>query len=185
MRLFIALTPGERMRDALVGLQREFARRGVGGSFTRRENLHLTLAFIGEYGDPEAVRRVMEGVPFEPFALALEGVGAFGDLFWAGLAPCGALERYVARLRRALAGAGIPFDRKRFSPHFTLVRGAGGARIPPVAPLRAECETGFVSLFRSDRGKSGMIYTELARAECPRKNGGPGEDRGRTAVPRR
>ena len=135
MRLFIAIPLGDAMRDAVRDVQDEFRRSGVRGNYTRVENLHLTLAFIGEYADADYVLETMASVQPRPFELRLRGIGAFGDLWWIGLDQSAALVGCARGLRRALADAGIPFDRKRFSPHITLMR--------------------------SDRGKSGMIYTEI------------------------
>lgn len=159
MRLFVAIGLSEEMKDALRGVQRQMAAQRVTGRYTPEENLHLTLAFIGEYPDPDAVPLA----PVEPFTLALDGIGCFGELWWAGLEPCPPLTRYVAALRRALADGGIPFDRKRFSPHITLLR--RGAGRPAVQVPRAQMRVDHVSLMRSDRGKSGMVYTELRRSE--------------------
>ncbi len=48
MRLFIAVQLSEPMRGAISKVQDGLLRLGVRGSYTPRENLHLTLAFIGE-----------------------------------------------------------------------------------------------------------------------------------------
>ena len=163
MRLFIAIPLSAELRAAVEAVQDIFRRRGVRGNFTKAENLHLTLAFIGEYPDPDAVLDVLGGVPFEPFSLRLSGLGAFGDLWWLGLEESRPLAAYVRRLRHALADAGIPFDGKRFSPHITLVRRAlcpdGG--MPGLAVPPAEMRVEHVALMRSDRVKDGMRYTEL------------------------
>ena len=48
--------------------------KGVKGNYSRRENLHITLAFIGEYGNPDEVMDCIEQVDFKPFDIRLEGV---------------------------------------------------------------------------------------------------------------
>ena len=158
MRLFIAIELSDSVADALVRIQGDMYDRGVRGRFTPEENLHLTLAVIGEYPDPEAVLLALP--EFEPFPLALEGVGRVGDVWWAGLRPSPALDALARRVRRGLAGAGIPFDRKRFSPHVTLIRGASGP-MPAIPPRSAAMTVSAITLMRSDRGKRGMIYTAL------------------------
>ena len=160
MRLFLAICLSPAMKDALVCAQNALYDRGVRGNYTPEENLHLTLAFIGEYPDAEAVLEALSSVSFSPFALQLEGMGCFGDLWWAGMEASESLTALAGKLRRALAAAGIPFDRKRFSPHITLLRKARG-RVPGIAVAPASMRVDAVSLMRSDRGKSGMIYTEL------------------------
>ena len=84
MRLFIAIQFEEKILDALNDFQDDLKEKGVTGNYTRRENLHITLAFIGEYGNPHDVLEAMEQVGFGPFDIALDGVGSFGDLFWVG-----------------------------------------------------------------------------------------------------
>lgn len=166
MRLFIAIRLDDHVRDALTAVQTSLRAGRVGGNYTKIENLHLTLAFIGEYGDPDRVLDVMRSVPFEPIPIRLQGFGSFGDLYWCGLARQDALTAYVRRLRRALAEADIPYDRKRFSPHITLLRRATADRLPGVAVPDAAMTAERVSLMRSERGRNGMVYTELGTAEA-------------------
>ena len=90
MRLFIAIQLSEEMRAAVARIQDEFRGRGVTGNYTPVENMHLTMAFIGEYADSDAVLDVIDSVQLRPFSIALEGVGAFGDLWWVGRGGCGA-----------------------------------------------------------------------------------------------
>ena len=162
MRLFLAVNFSEEILAALEEAQTLLQKRGLRGRYAPPENLHLTLAFIGEYPDPDRVLEVMDALDFDPFPLALEGFGRFGDLWWAGLAKSEPLNALVRRLRRALAENDIPFDRKRFSPHITLVRKGVFDGKPPAAEVpRAEMTVDRFSLMRSDRGKRGMLYTEL------------------------
>ena len=59
----------------------------------------------------------------------------------------------------------IPFDKKRFSPHITLIRKASG-EMPGTAPESVSMTVNTISLMRSDRGRHGMIYTELGTLEA-------------------
>ncbi len=160
MRLFLAIALSDEMRGALVGAQNDLYDRGVRGSYAPEENLHLTLAFIGEYPDPEQVLDALSDLSFSPFPLELDGMGFFGDLWWAGMRPSAPLDALVRAIRHALADAGIPFDRKRFLPHVTLIRRAVG-RMPGIRIEQAGMTVGRVTLMRSDRGRNGMIYTPV------------------------
>ena len=164
MRLFVAIQLSDIIRDNLSAVQTYLRDHGIRGNYTKLENLHLTLAFIGEYFDPDYALEVIRSVPFTPFPLRIEGFGSFGDLYWCGIGANDSLLSYVKRLRRALAKNDIPFDRKKFSPHITLIRrvefdkrrGFPGVTIPDVS-----MQVSGVSLMRSDRTKSGMVYTEV------------------------
>lgn len=165
MRLFIAISLSPEIRGALRKVQDEMFDRGVRGHFTPEANMHLTLAFIGDYPDPEPVLDALAEVEFTPFSLSLDGIGSFGDLWWAGVKESAPLEAVVRRVRRALAAHDIPFDKKRFSAHITLVRKAKN-RMPGVQLPSAAMTVDTVSLMRSDRGRNGMIYTELGTREA-------------------
>ena len=165
MRLFIAINLSSAMKGSLIRMQDALYDRGVRGNYTSEENLHLTLAFIGEYPDAEPVLDALSSVTFRPFELRLEGMGRFGDLWWAGMRDSAGLTAVVRRIRRALAENNIPFDKKRFSPHITLIRKASG-EMPGTAPEPVSMTVNSISLMRSDRGRHGMIYTELGTLEA-------------------
>ncbi|MDO5131920.1 MAG: RNA 2',3'-cyclic phosphodiesterase [Eubacteriales bacterium] len=163
MRLFIAIHLSSKIIEALEDAQDTLFRQGVTGNYTPAENMHITLAFIGEYPDPEAVLDALDSVDYTPFPIRLGGFGNFGDLWWAGIQKSDELTVLAKKVRRALAAAGIPYDRKRFSPHITLIRRAHIKRMPGIAMPDITMCVDHISLMRSDRGKNGMIYTELGR----------------------
>jgi 2'-5' RNA ligase len=96
MRLFVAIN-FDRITigniAAAQGRLREFGR----GNFSRPENLHLTLAFLGEV-EPNRVadvKRAMEATPIKPMELLFDRVGCFprdgDDIWWIGLSDNPAL----------------------------------------------------------------------------------------------
>ena len=164
MRLFVVIQLSDSIRDSLSSIHTYLRDHGVRGNYTKLENLHLTLAFIGEYSDPDFVLEAIHSVPFAPFPMRIEGFGSFGDLYWCGIGANDTLLSSVKRLRRALAENGIPFDRKKFSPHITLIRKAEFDKrrgFPCVTIPDMSMQVSGVSLMRSDRTKSGMVYTEI------------------------
>ena len=160
MRLFIAVRLSDETVLALTDLQKELRRLGYTGNYTKRENLHLTLAFIGEVRDPEPVKKIMDGMRFEPFLLTLQKTGTFPGIVWAGM-EVGALSSFAAKLRRALNDAGIPCDNKRFTPHVTLLRRPQGEALPLPDPRPVAMTAKKISLMLSERTVNGMRYTEI------------------------
>ena len=49
MRLFIAIPLSTEMQKALVACMHDLKKQGVEGNYVPAANLHMTLAFIGEY----------------------------------------------------------------------------------------------------------------------------------------
>ena len=85
MRLFIAIQFSPALRESLLDAAGQLRSQCLEGRFTTPENLHLTLAFIGEVPSDKPVRRALETLSFSPFSLSLEGSGHFRELWWAGL----------------------------------------------------------------------------------------------------
>ena len=160
MRLFLALLPVEQFNAALVRIQSMLKNAGLQGHYTPQENLHLTLAFIGEYTHPEDVLSCLP--PFSKVPLTLRGLGNFNTLLYAGIETGPELFDYVQIMRDALALHQIPFDQKPFLPHITLVRNirlpAPEIMLPPASAVAEH-----ISLMQSVSGPHGMIYTEIGR----------------------
>lgn len=166
MRLFIAINLSNEVKESLMDIQDAMRDSGIYGRETVPENMHLTLAFIGDYDDPDYVKQIIGNVDIRPFDISLSGVGAFRDLWWVGIEENPPLQAVVRKLRRALSDADIPFDRKRFRPHITIIRKAT-SNLSDTLDIGLESYKGVsmrvdhISLMRSDRAKHGMIYTEL------------------------
>ena len=163
MRLFIALQFNEAMLDSLDEFQRNLKKLNVTGRYTPRENLHLTLVFIGEYEDAQPVLEAMKRSAFRPIKISTEKAGCFGDLLWVGLSENKALYAYVKRLKNELTSSGIPFDSKRFTPHITLVR-KSSIESEMIPEFKVPCESMVVkrvSLMQSSFGENGVKYTEI------------------------
>lgn len=100
-----------------------------GGRATRRNTIHLTLAFLGEVPEsrlPELCA-VADGVNGQSFSMVLDKLGYWrhNRLLWAGSqGPVPTLGELVSQLRNALANSGFLVDaeKKDFLPHVTLVR---------------------------------------------------------------
>ena len=149
------------MRKALVSCLHDLKKQGVEGNYVPAQNLHLTLAFIGEYRDPEQVKRILASVPLPAFRLALSEKGNFGNILWAGVKGNQKLKTYVRDLRAALKNAGIPFEDDRFTPHITLIRKVS-ARSPYQVHLpKAEMEVKRASLMKSETKNGKVTYREV------------------------
>jgi 2'-5' RNA ligase len=73
-----------------------------------------------------------------------------------------AMRTLVGNLQEWLGGAGFTLERRPFTPHVTLVRGAQCAAMPtPLAPIEWQVEQ--VVLVRSQLLPKGAQYQHLAR----------------------
>jgi RNA 2',3'-cyclic 3'-phosphodiesterase len=124
MRLFVALSIPDSVAQRLMLLQ-----GGVPGArWQRREQLHLTLRFIGEVDgrDARAIEDALAGIDAPAFDLQLHGVGQFGNkqphTLWAAARKNELLEHLARKVDTAIRRVGQPQDTHKFTPHVTLAR---------------------------------------------------------------
>ena len=155
MRLFVGIRPSDEFRSALATLQDRLRAAGVTGRYPEPSSLHMTLAFIGEW--PEKVTDVLPDTD-RPFSLNLSHVGYYPEakVLWAGVEKSDALQRLAGRVRHSLAEAGILFDPKTESVFIEGIIILSEIEVPQAAMIVDE-----VCLYRSDRGKNGMVYTVI------------------------
>ena len=166
MRLFVAILFTPEIKAELVAAIKRLRRAADGGNFTHPENLHLTLAFIGETNRASDVLKAMEEARPEAFELELSGkLGRFrqkgGDILWAGVAENPRLAEYAGRLADALRQKGFKIDGRAFVPHITLGRQVMLLGNPEVEIKRLSMKCDRVSLMRSDRIAGKLKYTEI------------------------
>ncbi len=123
-RLFVALALPDSVADQLKLLQ-----GGVPGArWMEREQLHLTLRFIGEVDgrDAAAVDDALAQIKSPCFTLELRGVGEFGGktprALWAGVREENAVTHLQRKIESALQRTGVPPEERKFKPHVTLAR---------------------------------------------------------------
>jgi 2'-5' RNA ligase len=126
-RLFFALWPDDPLRHALLHWQT----RHLPGEarWTHRDDLHLTLHFLGDVDAAlvDDLAGIGDQAPRERFALVLDRLGYWPRprVLWAGPSetPAALLALHRA-LGAGLIARGLRIDRRRFVPHVTLARGA-------------------------------------------------------------
>lgn len=161
MRLFIAILFSPEIKVSLLNAIADLRAQADSGVFTRPENLHLTLAFLGEVRDPSGAKQAIIDAAGAPFSLTIGGCGRFGNLWWAGVQETPPLSALSRRLRRALNAYQISYDQKPFRPHITLARQlVCDAPVQLTVPHHAMTVTR-LSLMKSERIDGRLIYTEI------------------------
>ena len=160
MRLFVAIELSEEMKKAAVLILHSLKQNGVKGNYTPVQNLHMTLCFIGEVSDSKAVEEALSTVKYKPFKLGFTELGNFGDLLHIGTRGGQGVNNLVNDIRKAFDVAGIEYDRKKFTPHITLVRKSSG-KPGKIAIPNTDMMVKRVSLMRSENEKGKMVYTEI------------------------
>ncbi|SOB98734.1 2'-5' RNA ligase [Rhodobacter sp. JA431] len=176
MRVFVGVMLAEALWEPVAQLQSAL---GCGRAVAE-ENLHLTLAFLGDVDVPdlEAVHDELAALPVTPFTVELAGLDPMGgadrvETLVLNARPNPALEALHSKVAQAARRAGVVLERRRFRPHVTIARfGKGfgpGAAAKLGALLQARGDvvlpewrvTGF-ALIRSHLGREGASYEVLA-----------------------
>jgi RNA 2',3'-cyclic 3'-phosphodiesterase len=138
VRLFVALHISQDIRGAITNLVCELKSLDASWKWTRTENLHVTLRFLGEVSPDklQTVKETLRGVPAEfPFPLGFASLGFFPNkrrprVLWVGLDAQPALAKLAHAIEESLAAVGIPREEREFNPHLTLARGKDGIISP-------------------------------------------------------
>ena len=160
MRLFVAIQLSDEMKKTVAGTLHSLKQKGVKGNYVPLRNLHLTLAFIGETDDPGAVKDALKNISVKPFKLSLSDMGTFGDILWIGMKGNQGLSSAAKSVREALDQAGIAYDRKKFTPHITVIRKASGnwKQVPaPKGPMMVKK----ISLMKTTFKDGRPVYQEV------------------------
>ena len=181
MRCFLAVAIPEDVRALLLKVQEALRRAEADVKWVEKENLHLSLKFLGDV-DEEQLGRLKdllaaEAACWPAMKLAYAGIGAFPDhgtprVVWAG--ATGDLEKLAglaAAVERAAEQVGVPREGRPFVAHLTLgrVKSARNAQRLQAAienqrrvPLGGDRVREFV-LYQSTLSPAGPTYDALER----------------------
>jgi len=148
MRLFVALAPPSAVVDEM-----QVATRPLSVScpavvrWTRPEQWHLTVAFLGEVDDPSRAALVDQlgwlAAQAAPFTLSVASAGRFDHrVLWARVrGELAALERLAASVRAVAGGVGLPTEDRPYRPHLTLARADGDVDLSAMVTALAGFES--------------------------------------------
>ena len=186
-RLFIAIelpaTLRKQVQDHIDQLKK--ALPDARASWTREENLHLTIKFLGDtpVNRVEALSQAAAraAAQVSPFEIIIGGCAAFPTrgqprVLWIGIEdPTGAQNKLYRALEDECAEAGFAREQRPFHPHLTVAR----LRKPQGSHRVAELygEMGFTNqqvsvsemvLFRSEMLSEGSRHSVISRHQLRR-----------------
>jgi len=130
-RLFLAIdiTPGAALTDAFDNVRHTLRMEKI--NWVRKDQMHLTLAFLGDTEEdiiPDMVAEIETAVTSYPsFKLTLAGLGIFRNIhdprvIWVGCEAEKELHRIKVDTDKVLSSFGFETEDRPFSPHLTLGR---------------------------------------------------------------
>lgn len=162
-RLFFALQPSPDDLDRLASALPDDLEAG---RVIPRENLHVTLAFLGDLDAEQeaAARAAADGVQAPPVELSFTALA-----YWSGprtrvLVPetiSAAAQTLRGELARRLRERGVPFDVRVWRPHLTVARKAHPAEEVALEPLLFRFRE--FALVHSHTDPAGARYVSIGR----------------------
>lgn len=184
IRSFIAVEIPQPVRRSITRFVRETIGPGYPVRWTREDNLHLTLKFLGDISDGqrEVISTALETLAAESrrFQFSLNTVGCFPSprsarIVWLG-ADVGrdALTSLQRALDLGLSPLGFKPEPREFSPHLTI----GRVKVPLDAtaltalPFRSEVfSVDALVLFKSTLLPAAPVYDKLGEFQLAKNKG--------------
>lgn len=178
-RTFIALDMPAEIKTALANYIQPLKSLRGRVSWTKPENLHLTLKFLGDTPAArleeiaDALHEIAAATP--SFSANVTGTGAFPNdekprVLWVGLSePTGTLLELAQALEARMHRYGFKKEKRAFAPHLTIGR-VKDLRIPEIIrglqekPLAARpAHFNEIVFMQSELHTAGSIYTPLRK----------------------
>lgn len=133
MRAFIAFNFPEQLKNQLHQIQNVLRNLSDGGNWVSKDNFHITMKFLGEIEEEyvESIDRILKTISHNnaPISIKLSNLGYFNKkineygVVWSGLeGDIYRLNSIYNFLEEEMGKIGFPKERRKFSPHITLVR---------------------------------------------------------------
>ncbi len=142
--------------------------------WVKKENLHITLKFLGETDKMPAIEGKIKEIEgeFSPFKVSLKGVGAFpsqkrAKILWVGVEEgVKHLTELFSTVENKVHDLGFEKEIRKFTPHITFARIKNGKySLPENTDFSFDSfSVNEVTLFKSTLTPKGPIYEIVSEA---------------------
>jgi RNA 2',3'-cyclic 3'-phosphodiesterase len=179
VRTFLAIRVGDEVEAAIYRLIEELRAPNDGVAWARRDQLHVTVKFLGAAVDSARLAPLAEAVAEVGKAagalqIRTRGIGAFPNLrrprlLWTGL-ESQPLIRLATRVEDAATQLGFERAERPWAPHLTIARIRDPRRVRSLlGRLQVASQSEFgeskvseIALYRSHLSSKGSSYERLA-----------------------
>ncbi len=172
MKLLISINFEEESKQILYDHMKLLTRNCDKGTFTKKDNIHLSLVYIGETTRIGAVVETMDAIDAERFEISLSDNGKFrrsgGEVYWVGIEESTELIKLQKILYRSLVRKGVIKEKNDFKPHLTVSRDTVVAKeMVPETDFTATIPVKRISLMKCEPSplRDRVFYTEVYAKE--------------------
>lgn len=162
LRLFFALWPDDAARASLAGTV-EALKRATTAKWVKPENLHITLAFLGEVDEDRLplVNRAADSIIGRSFKLELDRIEFWPRSGIVCLSPASTpedLKKLVSGLTAELGGVGFVMESRPYRAHLTVARKARPGVVSQALADPIDWNVRSFDLVESRISRAGSLY---------------------------
>jgi len=159
MRIFIGIKFPNCLQEILK-IQEVLRVQDPYANHTKPDNIHMTLAFLGELDAREAsrVKQILEDFRQQSFEITLRHLRRLRDMAVLEAEPEPELLSMQGKLEEELRKAGFRLERRPFYPHITLSR---KTKADAKGTYEIKSTVREIILFSSERDERGLVYRPL------------------------
>ena len=125
MRLFIGIKFDEKTMVLIDRIQGMLYNEGVKGNFTNKNNIHLTLSFLGEVNNDkvDVLKKIIDSIDVSKInTIDITGIDVLKDMIILNVNKSVELDNIYNDLVNKLSSNNFNIDKRPYFPHVTLVR---------------------------------------------------------------
>jgi len=179
MRVFVAIDIDDEIKNKIFEIQQEFKKINCNIKYVEKQNLHITLKFIGEVDitKKEIIKETLSRSLIEEkkFSININSLGCFPNLsgpriLWVGIEEGKKELVFLSeKIDNELSRINIKKETKKFDPHITIGRIKSNYKISVLKEKIKELsiknfgsfEVGSIVLYESILKSTGPYYNRL------------------------
>lgn len=159
MRIFIGIKLDDCLEE-IIKIQEGLKLLDPEANYTKKDNIHMTLAFLGELLERDVLKlkNILDRIDYFSFEIETLKVKRMRDMLILEVKPETALLDLQSILEENLRRAGFYLENRKFYPHITLSRKTK-INVDKVYKLKSAVRE--MIIFSSERSENGLTYRPL------------------------
>ena len=163
MKLFIGIKIDDLAKKKINNYFKLFYENNVRGNYTKINNLHMTLVFLGETSEDKVdkLKEIIKSINLETKDIHLTKTILLREVLVCDVDKNEAINNMYLNLCKELKKNGFPFEERPLHPHVTLVRKAENYSKYLNVDMNIISKFDKITLFESKRINNELIYVDL------------------------
>ncbi len=163
MRLFIGIKMDDLAKKKINNYFKLFYENNVRGNYTKINNLHMTLVFLGEVDEERVpdLKDIIKSINLDTNKLHLTKISLLKEILICNIEKSVEINNMYLNLCDELKKNNFSFDYHPLYPHITLIRKAGNYNKFLNVDMNITSMFEKITLFESKRINNELVYIDL------------------------